>query len=166
MACIRSKNTKPERLIRSLLHRLGYRFTVNGPRNRRLPGKPDIVLPKHRAIVFVHGCFWHGHEGCRHFRIPATRTAWWKAKIEGNRKRDAASIVALEAAGWRVIVLWSCEFDTITKRQALVESLPEMIEGAAATEPERLAAEDAAAYGASHQPSPIRARQNRKGRHR
>ena len=84
MSRIRSRDTKPELALRSMLQRLGYRFTVNGPKNRSLPGKPDMVLPKYHAVVFVHGCFWHGHHGCASFRMPKTRAEWWKAKIEGN----------------------------------------------------------------------------------
>ncbi len=87
MSRIRGRNTKPEILVRSMLHGLGYRFTVNGPLNRRLPGRPDIVLPKLRVVVLVHGCFWHAHEHCADYRLPKTRTQWWKAKLEGNRAR-------------------------------------------------------------------------------
>lgn len=109
MSRIRSRNTKPELAVRSLLHRLGYRFTVNGPKNKQLPGKPDIVLPRHQAVIFVHGCFWHGHEGCAQFRIPRTRTAWWEAKIRGNAERDGRNQLELSELGWRVIVIWECE---------------------------------------------------------
>ena len=91
MSRIRSHNTKPELAVRSMLHGLGYRFTVNGPKNRALPGKPDIVLPKHRTVIFVHGCFWHGHENCPYFRIPKTRREQWTAKIKANRARDQSA---------------------------------------------------------------------------
>lgn len=148
MSRIRGKDTRPERFIRSLLHGLGYRFTVNGPRNRKLPGRPDIVLPKHHAIVFVHGCFWHGHRGCKHHRIPKTRAAWWRTKIEGNRARDARNRIALEALGWRVLVLWTCEFDTVPKKEAMAALLPDLIEGGAVEE-ERIVAEDQGRYGTS-----------------
>lgn len=119
MSRIKGKDTKPELFVRSVLHRLGYRFTVNGPKNRKLPGKPDIVLPKYKTVVFVHGCFWHGHRGCKHHRLPKTRTQWWRAKIEGNRSRDARNVVELEILGWSVRQLWTCEFDTVGKREAL-----------------------------------------------
>ena len=103
MSRIRGRDTRPERLVRSMLHRLGYRFTVAGPKNRLLPGRPDIVLPKFRTVVFVHGCFWHGHEHCPDFRLPQSRHDWWKQKIEGNRARDARTEAALLALGWHVV---------------------------------------------------------------
>lgn len=88
MSRIRGGNTRPELLLRSMLHHEGYRFTVKGPKNRTLPGRPDIVLPRYCTVVFVHGCFWHGHEGCHHFRLPKARREWWRAKIDRNRARD------------------------------------------------------------------------------
>ncbi len=109
MSRIRGKHTKPELTVRSLLHRLGYRFTVNGPRNKKLPGKPDIVLPKHRTVVFVHGCFWHAHPGCRGYRIPKSRTVWWEKKLTGNAARDVLRQAELRQAGWNVVVVWECE---------------------------------------------------------
>lgn len=111
MSRIRSKDTKPEITVRSMLHRLGYRFTVNGPKNRQLPGKPDIVLPKYKTAIFVHGCFWHGHKGCKDFRLPKTRTEWWQAKISGNIARDRKAQNALKKLGWRVVVVWECELE-------------------------------------------------------
>ncbi|MBU0676720.1 MAG: very short patch repair endonuclease [Verrucomicrobia bacterium] len=81
MSRIRGKNTKPELIVRSLLHRMGYRFTVNGPLNKKLPGKPDIVLPKYRTVIFVHGCFWHRHRGCKGSTTPSTRREFWKEKL-------------------------------------------------------------------------------------
>ena len=109
MSRIRSKDTKPELIVRSILHRLGYRFTVNGPKNKKLPGRPDIVLPKYNTVIFVHGCFWHMHKNCKYATIPKTRTEWWKEKLEGNAQRDARRQEDLEALGWRVVVVWSCE---------------------------------------------------------
>lgn len=108
MSRIRGKNTKPELLVRSILHRAGYRFTVTGPKNKTLPGRPDIVLPRLRTVIFVHGCFWHGHQDCKNFRIPKTRSAWWKGKIEGNSERDHRNAQALAALGWRVLIIWEC----------------------------------------------------------
>ncbi len=104
MSKIRSKNTKPELYVRSLLHRAGFRFRLT---SKAVPGKPDIVLPKWRAVILVHGCFWHGHD-CPRFSWPATRGEFWRAKILENKKRDAAYLRTLKAAGWRVCVVWEC----------------------------------------------------------
>jgi DNA mismatch endonuclease, patch repair protein len=109
MSRIRSANTKPEITMRSLLHRAGLRFTVNGPSNKKLPGKPDIVLPRFKTVVFVNGCFWHGHENCKISRIPKTRTEWWQTKIGRNRERDAKANQALSELGWQVVTVWECE---------------------------------------------------------
>jgi DNA mismatch endonuclease (patch repair protein) len=105
MARVRSADTKPELVLRKALHASGYRFRLHV---RSLPGCPDIVMRKHRCAVFVHGCFWHGHEGCRFFRIPKTRPEFWSAKIVANRDRDRRSIEALLGADWRVLVVWEC----------------------------------------------------------
>ena len=104
MRRVRAKDTKPEVTVRRLLHGQGFRFSLH---RRDLPGRPDIVLPRHRAAVFVHGCFWHGH-GCSLFRLPATRTEFWSTKIEGNRARDVAAVVALKTNGWRSLWIWEC----------------------------------------------------------
>lgn len=104
MAGIRGRNTKPEILIRSLLHRQGFRFRLHVS---DLPGKPDIVLRRFRAIIFVHGCFWHGHD-CRFFKWPRTRPAFWRKKIKDNHANDLKARKALRAAGWRVGVVWEC----------------------------------------------------------
>lgn len=104
MRAIRSKNTKPELLVRKGLHAAGFRFRLHGA---GLPGKPDIVLPKYRSVIFVHGCFWHGH-GCKYFKLPKTRPDFWLAKIEANRARDARDIEKLNQLGWRVILIWEC----------------------------------------------------------
>ena len=119
MSRIRSKDTKPELMVRSMLHRMGYRFTVNGPKNRQLPGKPDIVLPRYKTVIFVHGCFWHAHANCKHFRLPKTRTQWWKAKLEGNARRDARQLQELEKLGWSVLVIWECEVKNTASVQVL-----------------------------------------------
>lgn len=105
MARIRSADTKPELVLRKALHAIGYRFRLHV---RSLPGRPDIVMRKHRCAIFVHGCFWHGHQGCRNFRIPKTRREFWSAKIESNRERDMRSVEALLGTGWRVLVVWEC----------------------------------------------------------
>ena len=105
MAAIRGGNTKPERVIRSALHRAGFRFRLN---RRDLPGKPDLVLPKYRATIFVHGCFWHGHD-CPRFKQPGGENAeFWKAKINRNRERDREVAVGLSGKGWRQYVVWEC----------------------------------------------------------
>ena len=104
MAGIRSKDTKPERLVRSALHHAGFRFRLHV---RDLPGHPDVVLPRWHAVVFVNGCFWHGHT-CRFFRLPSTRPDFWRSKIERNRSNDAHVAAALLAAGWRVAIVWEC----------------------------------------------------------
>lgn len=127
MSRIRSKNTKPELVVRSMLHRLGYRFTVNGPKNRQLPGRPDIVLPKYKAVIFVHGCFWHAHKGCKYATIPKTRTEWWKAKLEGNAERDARNQEELKELGWRVVVVWECELKNTDTLSQLHRDLPSRI---------------------------------------
>jgi DNA mismatch endonuclease (patch repair protein) len=127
MSRIRSGNTKPELIVRSLLHRNGYRFTVNGPLNRSLPGRPDLVLPKYRTVVFVHGCFWHGHEHCGDFRLPGTRTDWWTAKITGNQARDQRAEAALCAIGWHVVTIWACTVKTKAGRVWLERRLTRLI---------------------------------------
>ena len=127
MARIRGANTKPELIVRSMLHGLGYRFTVAGPKNRKLPGKPDIVLPKYQTVVFVHGCYWHGHQGCKAFRLPATRRGWWRAKIEANRRRDEARERELLHLGWHVVTVWECATRTSESRKWLLRRLPSLI---------------------------------------
>jgi len=110
MAQIKSRNTKPERMVRSLLHRMGYRFRLH---RSDLPGKPDIVLPRYQAVVFVHGCFWHRHQDCKYAYTPKSRTEFWINKLELNRLRDQKNAEALRAQGWRVFVLWECELKSI-----------------------------------------------------
>jgi DNA mismatch endonuclease, patch repair protein len=104
MSGIRSKDTAPEKLIRTALHRRGFRFRLHV---RDLPGKPDIVFPRYRAVIFVHGCFWHGHD-CPFFRLPKTRPEFWRTKIQTNQTNDDRAIVALQHLGWRVAVVWEC----------------------------------------------------------
>ena len=106
MRRIRSKNTKPEVLLRSLLHRHGYRFRLH---RKDLPGKPDIVFPGRRKVIFVHGCFWHQHATCREGRLPRTRLEYWKPKLAGNIARGETAINDLQEAGWTVQVVWECE---------------------------------------------------------
>src|SRR5271165_5724537 len=104
MSRVRGKDTKPELLLRRGLHALGFRFRLH---RKDLPGRPDLVFPARRAAIFVHGCFWHGHD-CPMCRIPTTRTGFWQTKIHGNRDRDRRAVAALTAKGWRVLVVWEC----------------------------------------------------------
>lgn len=104
MSGIRGKDTKPELLIRKGLHRLGFRYRLHV---KSLPGKPDLVFPKYKAVILVHGCFWHGHD-CHLFKMPSTRPDFWKEKIGKNQKRDSESIDALEKIGWKVLCIWEC----------------------------------------------------------
>jgi len=104
MSGIRSKNTKPELLIRKGLFKLGFRYRVNS----KVFGKPDIVLKKYNAVIFIHGCFWHGHIGCEYFKSPKSNTTFWVEKIDKNRKRDAEVLNYLHATGWRICIIWEC----------------------------------------------------------
>lgn len=106
MSRIHSKNTKPEELVRKFLFSQGFRYRKN---DAKLPGKPDIVLPKYKAVIFVNGCFWHGHEGCRYFVWPKNNAEFWKEKITGNIQRDKHNHQLLADQGWRVIEIWECQ---------------------------------------------------------
>jgi DNA mismatch endonuclease (patch repair protein) len=112
MAAVRGKNTTPEKIVRKILHSEGFRFRLH---RRDLPGCPDIVLPKHRTCIFVHGCFWHQHSGCRRATVPKTNVKFWRKKFDGNRQRDLAVKNQLTAANWRVIIIWECETKDIKK---------------------------------------------------
>lgn len=105
MARIGAKDTKPEMLIRRGLHARGLRYRIHVG---SLPGRPDIVLPRFRSVIFIHGCFWHAHEGCKYFRIPRTRSEFWKAKLLGNHQRDVEKVEQLKLDGWRVLTVWEC----------------------------------------------------------
>jgi DNA mismatch endonuclease (patch repair protein) len=106
MSRIKGRDTKPEKIVRSLLHNLGYRFRLQ---RRDLPGKPDVVLPKYKKAIFVHGCFWHGHKGCQRAARPTSNIEFWDKKIDSNMKRDEASQSALAELGWSCFVVWQCE---------------------------------------------------------
>lgn len=108
MSHIRSRNTKPEVMLRKELHRLGYRYRINV---KKLPGTPDIVLAKYRTCIFVNGCFWHGHQGCSKFVMPKTNEGFWKEKIRNNRERDLKNAALLDAADWKVITVWECQLN-------------------------------------------------------
>ncbi len=105
MQQIKATNTKPELLVRKFLHATGFRYSLH---KKNLPGKPDIVLPKYRTIIFIHGCFWHGHSNCKYFTMPKTRTEWWTDKINANKVNDAKVLKALKKEGWKVITIWEC----------------------------------------------------------
>ena len=105
MSRIKGKDTKPEMLVRRFLHGHGYRYKLH---DKTLTGKPDIVLPKYNTVIFIHGCFWHGHKNCKYYVVPKTRTAWWLAKINGNIANDKKHLTALHKAGWRIITIWEC----------------------------------------------------------
>lgn len=120
MSRIKAKNTKPEMLVRKFLHAQGFRYTLH---NNKLPGKPDIVLAKHKTIIFIHGCFWHGHKDCKYFVVPKTRTEWWLTKINTNIANDSKTRKALKKAGWRIINLWECDL----KPNKAVKSLTSLL---------------------------------------
>ena len=107
MAAVRQKDTAPEMVVRRLLHSMGYRYRLHVP---GLPGSPDLVFRSRMKVIFVHGCFWHGHK-CGRGKLPKTRTEFWRVKIEGNRERDAKAVAELQRSGWQVCVVWQCEVD-------------------------------------------------------
>lgn len=122
MSHISGKNTKPEILVRSLLHRMGYRFRIH---KKDLPGRPDICLPKHKKVIFVHGCFWHGHENCPRSKRPTTNVEFWNKKIDGNIERDKENIKELRRLGWQTLTIWTCE---IKNQEELKNKLISFIE--------------------------------------
>lgn len=124
MSRIRGKDTQPELALRKALHGLGLRYRLHGA---GLPGKPDLVFPRYRAVVFVHGCFWHHHAGCNIATTPKTNTPFWLAKFEKNVARDARVTAQLETLGWRVFVVWECELASAKRTQAAGERLYELI---------------------------------------
>lgn len=116
MASVPAQNTKPELMVRSALHGAGYRFRVH---RKDLPGRPDIVLPRYRTVVFVHGCFWHQHPGCRKSTIPKTNSAYWNQKLKKNVERDRTNRLKLLAMGWKVVIVWECEIYASLKKTVL-----------------------------------------------
>lgn len=121
MAGIRGKNTKPEKMVRGLLFAMGYRFRLH---RRDLPGVPDIVLPGRKVAIFVHGCFWHQHSGCRLVKMPSTNAEFWKGKLEKNVERDRTHVAALLSKGWRVLIIWECA----TRDRNYVSGLGDLIQ--------------------------------------
>ena len=123
MSQIKGKDTKPEMLVRKFLFSNGFRYKLH---DKKLPGKPDLVFPKYKKVVFIHGCFWHGHDGCKYFVIPNTRTEWWLNKINRNKDKDAESIIELKKRGWETITIWECELkpeNRENKLKALIKNL-------------------------------------------
>lgn len=124
MSAVHGKDTLPELRVRKALHAAGFRFRLY---RKDLPGRPDIVLPKHKLVVFVHGCFWHGHQGCKRAKLPSTRTDYWAAKIARNTERDSLAVEELRQRGWRVAVVWGCYLREVTDPDALIEVLKEVV---------------------------------------
>lgn len=120
MARIRGRDTKPEIMVRKFLFSRGFRYRIN---DSRYPGSPDIVLPKYRTVIFVHGCFWHGHEGCKLFRYPKTNFEFWFEKVQRNRERDDQKIKFLKQQGWNVIVIWECQIKNLSKREDFLDGI-------------------------------------------
>lgn len=155
MAAIHGRDTKPEMTVRRFLFAKGLRYRVS---NRKLPGSPDIVLKKYRTVVFIDGCFWHGHEGCKYYRLPKSNTDFWRHKIAMNIARDYANNVDLRLAGWRVIRVWECEIRAKANRQASLEKLYHEIIGTvhepnaydSAPDATPIAAEPSSTYGDNH----------------
>jgi len=120
MSRIRSKNTKPEMLVRRFLHANGFRYKLH---DRALPGKPDIVLPKYKTVILIHGCFWHGHQNCNIARIPKTNSQWWLDKINRNKIKDSRHLKDLELLKWQVITIWECDLKPVKFNQTLISAI-------------------------------------------
>lgn len=123
MSKIKGKNTKPEMMVRKYLFARGLRYRLH---DKKLPGKPDLVLPKFKTVIFIHGCFWHGHKNCRYYVIPKTRTEWWSDKISKNSEKDIVNTIQLKSIGYNVIEIWECDLKTL-KRSITLQSLFEKI---------------------------------------
>lgn len=123
MQQVRSKNTKPEMLVRKFLHAQGFRYKLH---DKKLPGKPDLVLPKYKTVIFIHGCFWHGHANCKYFTIPKTRTQWWTDKIITNKANDEKAIKALKKKGWKIITVWECKLKPAKVEKTLTSLLKKL----------------------------------------
>lgn len=123
MSQIKGKNTKPEILVRKFLFSKGFRYRLHV---RNLPGKPDIVLPKYKTIIFINGCFWHGHIGCRYFVLPKTRTEWWSYKIEATKIRDKEALTKLAESDWNTITIWECQLEKNRQEITLLQLINEL----------------------------------------
>ena len=126
MSCIKGKNTKPEEHVRKYLFSMGFRYRKN---DKRLPGTPDIVLPKYKTVIFVNGCFWHGHKGCKYFVYPENNAGFWCNKIETNIERDRRKSLELEQQGWKVIVVWECQLKKNVIHDTLMSLVDEIRRG-------------------------------------
>ncbi len=124
MASVKSINTRPEIVVRKYLFACGFRYRINHP---KLPGKPDIVLPKYKTVVFIHGCFWHGHRECEASQLPKTRLDYWSKKIESNSLRDKKNVSSLRIQGWQVIIVWTCQLSNKSKKEKALTKLVRMI---------------------------------------
>ena len=149
MSGIRGKDTKPELEVRRFLHRLGFRYRLH---DKRLPGRPDIVLPKYRTVVFVHGCFWHQHPGCKYATKPDSNGGFWQSKLRGNTVRDELSMARLNELGWRSITVWECETGDLV-------TLPEEIAGSASATSSGLAPQQPPRANDSKAPRRLRTRE-------
>ena len=124
MSRIKSKDTKPEMILRKSLHQLGFRYRLH---SSDLPGKPDMIFPKFRICIFVHGCFWHRHEGCPRSTMPKTNTLFWQEKFHRNKNRDIENVIRLFDLGWRVEIVWECELSTHEKRLHVIDKLSRLL---------------------------------------
>ncbi len=147
MAAIKGRDTRPEMIVRKYLFSRGLRFRVQV---RKLPGSPDIVLSKYKTVIFVNGCFWHGHEECRYFRLPKSNVEFWKEKIERNVARDAENEAELTHLGWKVIKIWECEIKHISDRESALLKLYDAVTGRYRRTSD-VAAEPCASYGLNNQ---------------
>lgn len=120
MSLIKAKNTKPEKIVRSVLHSMGYRFRIH---KKNYPGNPDIVLPKYNTIIFVHGCFWHQHKGCKYATFPKTNQEFWEKKLKNTVERDKKNILKLKVAGFNVLVIWECQVINRNNKKIQYKSL-------------------------------------------
>ena len=116
MQQIKAKNTKPEMLVRKFLHSRGFRYLLH---DKNLPGKPDLVLPKYKTLIFIHGCFWHGHGDCKYYVVPKTRTEWWLNKIKSNKANDSRSVKELKKQNWKIITVWECDLKPAKLKKTL-----------------------------------------------
>ncbi|HRH49857.1 MAG TPA: DNA mismatch endonuclease Vsr [Panacibacter sp.] len=124
MSQIKGKNTKPEIVVRKFLHAQGFRYKLH---DKTLPGKPDLVLPKFKTVIFIHGCFWHGHANCKYYVIPKTRTEWWLNKISYNTANNVKAVKALKKAGWKVITIWECSLKPARVEKTLIALLKKFL---------------------------------------
>jgi DNA mismatch endonuclease (patch repair protein) len=127
MSRVKGADTKPELFLRSLLHRHGLRFRVASPKNRRLPGRPDLVLAGRNTVLFANGCFWHAHPGCPANRMPRSRTEFWHRKLRRNRRRDLSNWRELDRMGWRIVVVWTCALRLASQRERLGPVLDDIL---------------------------------------